>query len=142
MFNGCTAITSLPNNMLPATTLADNCYNGMFKDCSSLTGAVPELPATTLASNCYSQMFYTTKVTEIELPATTLVSRCYNEMCYKWTQDTLVRVKCLATTGFDAANALSQWLGHSVSTSGTFTKKAGVTWPEGAIPANWTVIEE
>ena len=41
---------------LPATTLADYCYSGMFNSCTSLTQA-PELPATTLADNCYIGMF-------------------------------------------------------------------------------------
>lgn len=41
---------------LPATTLADNCYSGMFSGCTSLVQA-PELPATTLADYCYASMF-------------------------------------------------------------------------------------
>ena len=41
---------------LPATTLADYCYSGMFNSCTSLTQA-PELPATTLADYCYIGMF-------------------------------------------------------------------------------------
>ena len=54
MFSGCTNLTSAPN--LPATTLADYCYNGMFQDCTNLTSA-PDLPATTLATECYYWMF-------------------------------------------------------------------------------------
>ena len=41
---------------LPATTLADGCYSGMFSGCTSLTQA-PSLPATTLADSCYAEMF-------------------------------------------------------------------------------------
>ena len=41
---------------LPATTLADYCYNSTFYGCTSLTQA-PALPATTLASSCYYYMF-------------------------------------------------------------------------------------
>ena len=54
MFCDCTSLTQAP--ALPATTLADNCYNSMFYNCSSLAQA-PALPATTLANNCYSFMF-------------------------------------------------------------------------------------
>lgn len=54
LFGGCRVLTSAPE--LPATTLADYCYNGMFVGCTSLTSA-PELPATTLAENCYYSMF-------------------------------------------------------------------------------------
>ena len=43
------------NLLLPATTLTDNCYDGMFTGSYIVTA--PELPATTLAQGCYSQMF-------------------------------------------------------------------------------------
>ena len=80
MFDGCTSLTTAPE--LPATTLADLCYFQMFKDCTSLTTA-PELPATTLADSCYYQMFQgcsslTTAPTI--LPATTLIVYCYAAM--------------------------------------------------------------
>jgi hypothetical protein len=53
-----TGLISLPENLLPATTLAEGCYRTMFYYCYDLT-SLPEnlLPATTLAENCYSQMF-------------------------------------------------------------------------------------
>ena len=61
--------------------MADHCYHGMFRDCTSLTKA-PELPATTLAVSCYDSMF--TRCTSLtkapELPATTLADRCYSYM--------------------------------------------------------------
>ena len=61
--------------------MADHCYYGMFRDCTSLTKA-PELPATTLAVSCYDRMF--TRCTSLtkapELPATTLADRCYSYM--------------------------------------------------------------
>jgi hypothetical protein len=34
MFYGCTSLTTAP--VLPATTLASSCYNGMFRGCTSL----------------------------------------------------------------------------------------------------------
>lgn len=42
--------------VLPATTLAEECYRDMFKGCSKLKKA-PFLPATTLADKCYDEMF-------------------------------------------------------------------------------------
>ena len=54
LFNGCSVLTSAPE--LPATTLAEDCYQGMFYGCTNLESA-PELPATTLIKNCYDQMF-------------------------------------------------------------------------------------
>ena len=65
MFYGCTSLTTAPS--LPATTLANNCYNSMFQGCTSLT-TVPSLPATTLKINCYNSMFYL--CTKIKLSTT------------------------------------------------------------------------
>ena len=79
MFRDCTALTQAPE--LPATTLAGNCYSGMFQGCTSLTQA-PELPATTLTDHCYYQMFRgCTSLTQAPvLPATTLAGNCYSSM--------------------------------------------------------------
>ena len=66
---------------LPATTLEDNCYNGMFYGCTSLTSA-PALPATTLTNYCYCGMFVncTSLTTAPALPATTISSSSYGSM--------------------------------------------------------------
>ena len=79
LFYGCTALTSAPD--LPATTLANECYERMFYGCTSLTSA-PELKATTLANRCYFGMFSgcTSLEKAPELKATTLVSQCYKSM--------------------------------------------------------------
>ena len=81
MFFNCTSLTSAPK--LPATTLARSCYNSMFSGCTSLTAA-PELPATTLVYSCYDSMFNgcTSLTSAPELPATTLESYCYYGMFY------------------------------------------------------------
>ena len=79
LFKNCAVLTSAPE--LPATTLADDCYNSMFLGCTSLT-ATPELPATKLADYCYSSMFLgcTSLTSAPELPATTLAEGCYSSM--------------------------------------------------------------
>ena len=79
MFKGCTGLTSAPE--LPATTLASSCYRYMFNGCTGLT-STPELPATTLADNCYYSMFNgcTGLTSALELPATTLAGSCYRSM--------------------------------------------------------------
>ena len=84
MFNGCTSLTSAPE--LPATKLAEDCYYQMFSGCTNLTAA-PELPATTLENSCYRDMFRScTKLTSApELPATTLADFCYYGMFEKCT---------------------------------------------------------
>ena len=79
MFSGCTSLTSAPK--LPATTLADYCYSIMFGGCTSLTSA-PKLPAKKLADKCYYNMFFgcTSLTSAPKLPATTLANNCYADM--------------------------------------------------------------
>ena len=81
LFYNCSTIVNLSENFLPATTLANQCYGGIFVGCTSLTVA-PELPATELASKCYNGMFQgcTSLVTVPELPATELAIQCYQSM--------------------------------------------------------------
>lgn len=102
MFSSCTSLTGVPN--LPATTLADNCYDNMFGNCRSLTGVPTDyLPATTLAKECYFQMFgeCTSLTTAPELPATTLVEGCYYNMFFKCTS--------LTTAPALPATTLTNW---------------------------------
>ena len=97
LFQYCNSLVSAP--ALPATTLAEGCYKGMFWGCSSLT-QVPELPATTLASYCYNGMFSGCALTQAPaLPATTLASYCYDSMfsgCTSLTQAPELPVTTLA----------------------------------------------
>ncbi len=139
MFASCTGLTTAPE--LPATTLAQQCYWRMFYGCTSLTTA-PELPATTLANWCYNYMFSgCTSLTTAPsiLPATTLTTSCYSYMFNGCTN--INSVTCLATSNIISSN-IGYWL-DGVAATGTFTKKAGVTWPSGAsgIPTGWTVVE-
>ena len=99
--------------LLPATTLANGCYQFMFQGCSALTAA-PALPATTLAINCYFGMF---------------------QNC-----SSLSKIKCYAVTF--TLYSVDQWV-DGVSSVGTFVKKRGVEWTTGisGIPTGWTVEE-
>ena len=95
MFNGCTGLTELPADLLPAGkdgngSLANNCYKYMFKGCTGLkTLPANLLPATTLVFNCYESMFEgCTGLTELPadlLPAGkdgkgSLANNCYKYM--------------------------------------------------------------
>ena len=113
LFNSCTGLTNAKNLCLPATTLTNNCYSGMFNGCTSLTSA-PELPATTLTNNCYSGMF----------------NGCTN----------LNYIKMLAID-ISATDCLYNWV-IGVSSTGTFVKHPNMTsLPTGSsgIPTGWTV---
>ena len=97
MFDWCKSLTTAPE--LPATNLADHCYSTMFSNCSSLTKAPSVLPATTLAKSCYNFMFgsCTSLTIAPTLPATTLVDGCYTGMFQNCTS--LKRIKMNASTG-------------------------------------------
>lgn len=134
-------ITDASKLTLPATTLADGCYNRMFNGCGSLT-STPELPATTLAMGCYFYMFNgcTSLTTAPELPARTLVTNCYTGMFRNCTK--LNYIKCLATD-ISANNCTTSWV-YGVASSGTFYKNSSMfesTWGRGVngIPGNWSI---
>ena len=124
--------------VLPATTLAPNCYGSLFNGCTALTRA-PELPATTLDIACYGRMFYgcTALTTAPELRATTLVNGCYSEMFIGCTS--LNSITCLATD-ISADYCTGFWL-DGVAATGTFAKAPSMTsWTTGSsgIPSGWT----
>ena len=139
LFYGCTSLTQAP--ALPATTLNNDCYAFMFQNCTSLTQA-PALPATRLQAACYSYMFIgcTALVQPPVLPASKLPSNCYKSMFKDCTS--LNKITCYATSQIGWYDSLEDWLSNTSST-GTFTKAAGVTWPTGTsgIPEGWTVVE-
>ena len=135
MFGYCTSLTTAPE--LPATSLAENCYENMFVDCTSLTTAPATLPATTLAPNCYNYMFAvcTSLTTAPALPATTLVTNCYNGMFRGCSS--LNSITCYAED-ISASSCTSNWV-QGVATSGTFTGNSMTNWTIGVsgIPAGW-----
>ena len=76
-----TTIKSHPANdlVLPATTLTNYCYFGMFEGCKGITRA-PALPATTMKNGCYAEMFRSSGlVTAPELPCTVMDPYYYDE---------------------------------------------------------------
>lgn len=132
-------VITVEKGFLPATTLSDGCYNGMFYGCTSLTTA-PELPASTLASGCYKHMFNncTNLTTAPELPATTLTTNCYQYMFYRCTK--LNYIKMLATD-ISAIGCLHSWA-VGVASTGTFIKNKNATWNvsgSDGVPRGWTI---
>lgn len=137
MFSGCTNLTKAPT--LPATVLAENCYYSMFYECTSLTTVQNSLPAITLAENCYAYMFAgCTSLTKApELPAETLTDWCYSSMFLNCTS--LKAIKCLAIDK-SADNCLRNWV-KGVAGSGDFYKSKNSTWTTGVsgIPTGWNI---
>ena len=98
---------------LPATTLAQGCYDSMFYECAALTTS-PVLSATILSDFCYNSMF--------------------NEC------ESLSHITMLATD-ISADDCLNEWV-NGVAAAGTFVKAASMTsLPTGTsgIPSDWTV---
>lgn len=129
-------LTDAGGLLLPATTLAQKCYQGMFRGCTALTAA-PALPATELTQNCYYNMFYecTALTAAPELPATTMVDRCYYGMFYGCSN--LASVTCKATS-ITATDCLYNWLqyaGESVTSPTLYvdpSMKENTGWKNGA----------
>ena len=141
LFNNANIINA-KNLVLPATTLADDCYQDMFRGCTSLVTA-PTLPATTLADYCYQYMFSgcTSLVTAPTLPATTLANYCYNYMFRDCSS--LNYIKAMFTTT-PSTTYTSSWV-SGVASTGTFVKNVAAKWDVtgvNGIPSGWDVVTE
>lgn len=140
LFVGNENVVNAANLILPATTLTEACYQGMFYSCSGLTTPPSILPSMDLSLRCYYQMFEHCPLltSSPELPATTLVQQSYCMMFKDC--PSLNYVKCLATD-ITASNSTSNWL-DGVASSGTFVKNSSMnSWTTGinGIPSNWSV---
>ena len=136
LFAGNTCGFEASGLLLPATTLSQDCYSGMFAGCSNLSDTPVELPALTLAPGCYSNMFEGCDMIPAapHLPATELVDRCYASMFYQC--GTLENVTCLATT-INGTDCTKDWL-YEVNNPGTFTKAKGAScWTTGSNGIPW-----
>ena len=115
LFYGNTKIKNARGLLLPATTLAINCYRSMFEGCTNLE-AGPVLPAPTLVNSCYLSMF---------------------KNCSK-----LASVTCLATN-ISASACLTGWL-DGAGTQAATSPKLYVVGSMTSAPwnnANFTVTE-
>lgn len=132
-----TALTYTP--VMAPTVLAEGCCQRMFSNCTSLDTIRLTLPATTLAKNCYYGMFASTKITQAPvLPAETLIDGCYGAMFSGCTN--LNYIKAMFTTTPDSTYT-NNWVGF-VSATGTFVKNSVAQWDVrggNGIPTNWTI---
>ena len=142
MFRGA-GMTTVPNNMLGATTMANSCCASMFRECPNLTNT-PEIFATTLAESCCDAMFYhSAKITSAApLHATTLVTNCYKNLFNGCSL--LASVTCYATD-ISAENCTNIWLadaGKDVTGTKTIYTPSTTAWPNNTsgIPSGWTRV--
>ena len=130
LFKDCAVLTSAPD--LPATTLADFCYNNMFAGCTSLTAA-PELKATTLEYYCYARMFEgCTKLSTVTMLASSDQISENDYCCDKWLNnagtDETIKSRTLKVQDAAAYNALNNNTDYlpaiwKKDTAGTTVKK-------------------
>ena len=137
MFANCTSILNAPD--LPSTTLSDYCYSTMFQNCSKLVNS-PTLPATTLTAGCYWYMFSycTSLVTAPELLATTLTEDCYVSMFEYCSKINYIKALFTTTPSFSYT---SNWV-NGVASTGTFVKNKDAAWSVtgiNGVPTGWTV---
>lgn len=128
--------------ILPATTLVESCYQGMFSGMTKLKYAPKTLPATAPAASAYCQMFYgcTALAQSPKIEALTLSNSTCKEMFRNCTN--LNQITCLATD-ISATDSTKDWVyGISSGSYGTFYKNPSMTsWTTGAdgIPLGWNV---
>jgi len=73
-------LSVVPKTLLPATELADGCYDSMFMHCGGITTG-PDLPAEVMKPSCYNNLFFNTRLTTVPtMSATTLATYCFNAM--------------------------------------------------------------
>lgn len=117
MFSTCSNLVTVPDDFLPATTLAPSCYRGMFQSCAKLTRA-PHLLAEELEPNCYRYMFYS----------------CTS----------LVYIKCYSRTSVSGDAYTRNWLQNAKNSAECkFHYRSGVSWYRNnlhGIPVKWTPI--
>lgn len=120
LFSGCTAISKVSEDFLPATTLSNWCYDGTFYGCTNLIQA-PNLLASHVPPLAYEYMFY----------------NCKNLSYIK------MMAKTLEGNG-QGKSPLNKWV-TGVASTGTFVKSKDATWDatgESGVPSGWTILTE
>lgn len=147
MFFRCNTLTSLLGKKLfNSSTIGAFCFQDMFSECARLA-TVPNdfLPALTLAESCYRGMFQSTAITEApDLLAPALVTDCYRFMFNNC--KSLIYIKCYSTAP-GSESYTKNWLDKANnSLAAEFHYRSGVVWPRTVhgIPNtnNWSPIAD
>lgn len=139
MFKGCTSLVECPK--FSFEKVGNGACQEMFMDCNELINPPKILPATTLANSCYQSMFYGCYKIRFapELPAKTLVNGCYSMMFADCTE--LRYVKALFTTNITKDTGYTvNWMSGVNTSTGVFVKAVDATWSLSGIsgiPTNW-----
>lgn len=135
MFFNCQYLVSAPQ--LNAMTLRDMCYQSMFHSCPSLTGTFI-LPATTLVASCYFGMFINSRLPSIVIMGeNSNVSNCLRQVLRDDTSCNYIKLMANPTL------SNSTEFSRNVAASGVFVKHIDATWTTtgyDGVPTGWTVI--
>lgn len=137
MFYACNLLTDASNIVLSAAVLSKNCYDSMFTGCSKLVKG-PLIKARYARYDGFSASIFKEALTSMYLNCGSLKS-----------------ITCLLEGDLTeyigsntvASQLMSNWI-KGVSSTGTFYKAKGSTWPTPSdsilcgIPMGWTVVEK
>lgn len=126
--------------ILPATTLTQSCYSGMFYNCTNLISSPKKLPAIVLEEGCYSSMFRgcSNLITAPEILATTLAENCCNFLFKDCGKVNYIKAMFTTTPGDTYTR---DWV-NGVAANGTFVKNSAAQWDVtgvNGVPSDWTV---
>lgn len=141
LFRGCTSLTTPPPS-LPATTLANYCYDSMFYGCTSLTTA-PSIASTSVPYGALESMFNscTSLTTSPDLRSITSVGT--EGMAYMFSRCSNLTTAYAPTITWDATNKTTNWL-YEVANSGTLFADPSIassipTNSSSGCPSGWSV---
>lgn len=140
IFKGCTGLTSIPENLLPANSIQKSSYEGMFANCTNLSD-VPEnllINMKWLNTGSCQYMFYGC-TSLVKAPTIPELSSSISNQCSYMFQG-CTSLNYIKNLTWYNASCFNNWV-NGVSPTGTFIKKSGQTWSTGTsgIPEGWIV---
>ena len=141
MFHNCSKLTDAP--YLSASSTDYRSSYCMFYGCSLLSGVQTILPATTLATECYMSMFYGCSSLEKapKLPAPILTTNCYRSMFRNCSK--LNSIEVGFTDWNESLSATLYWVTGVSTSNGNFIcpSNLNVEYGPNRIPNNWSINE-
>ena len=140
MFFGCTSLKDVPR--LPATTLDQSCYYGMFSGCTGLTDVDISVSNASLYSMSMGYMFNEcSNLTSCVIRSGSIYGSCDNVFVSMFRNcPKLKYIKCLITSGTISNQQALGWI-SGASSSGKLVHASGANWS--AVTSNmsgWEII--
>ena len=156
LFQGCSGISDARRLSLPATTLVQECYCNMFKDCINLVYGPQVLPAATAPQLAYDNMFRgcTNLKYSPHIKATSLGHSAFENMFRDCSNLQRIEVDFTSWSGDDqqSSDATYAWVQGVSNDDGTFIKPTALStiythrvngyYMYNWIPSGWTVVNK